>query len=47
MAARPAGQRPKRIVVKDGARAHVIPIAKLAYVEAKVDNVALTQRGKS
>ena len=46
-AARPAGQRPRRIVVKDGARVHVIPIAKLDYVEAQDDYVALHSEGKS
>lgn len=46
-AARPAGERPQRIVVKDGARVHVIPIAKLDYVEAQDDYVALHSEGKS
>ena len=46
-AARPAGEHPHRIVVKDGARVHVIPIAKLDYVEAQDDYVALHSEGKS
>lgn len=46
-AARTAGERPHRIVVKDGARVHVIPIAKLDYVEAQDDYVALHSEGKS
>src|SRR5262249_42724686 len=46
-AARPPGERPQRIVVKDGARIHVIPIAKLDYVEAQDDYVALHSEGKS
>ncbi len=46
-AARPPGERPQRIVVKDGARVHVIPIAKLDYVEAQDDYVALHTEGKS
>lgn len=46
-AARPAGERPFRIVVKDGARVHVIPVAKLDYVEAQDDYVALHSEGKS
>lgn len=46
-AARPAGERPQRIVVKDGARVHVIPIAKLDYAEAQDDYVALHSEGKS
>jgi two-component system LytT family response regulator len=46
-AARPAGERPQRIVVKDGVRIHVIPIAKLDHVEAQDDYVALHSEGKS
>lgn len=45
--ARPAGERPLRIVVKDGTRVHVIPIAKLDYVAAQDDYVALHSEGKS
>jgi two-component system, LytTR family, response regulator len=37
----------ERIVVKDGARVHVIPIGKLDYVEAQDDYVALHSEGKS
>jgi two-component system, LytTR family, response regulator len=46
-AARPPGERPRRIVVKDGARVHVIPIARLDYVEAQDDYVALHSQGRS
>ena len=46
-AARPIGERPNRIVVKDGARIHVIPISKLDYVEAQDDYSALHSEGKS
>ena len=46
-AARPAAERPQRIVVKDGARIHVIPLDKLDYVEAQDDYVALHSAGKS
>ncbi len=46
-AARPPGQRPDRIVVKDGTRVHVIPLEKLDYVEAQDDYVALHSGGKS
>jgi two-component system, LytTR family, response regulator len=46
-AARPPGERPQRIVVKDGARVHVIPIAKLDYVEAQDDYVALHSDGRN
>jgi two-component system, LytTR family, response regulator len=46
-AARPAAERPQRIVVKDGPRVHVIPLDKLDYVEAQDDYVALHSAGKS
>ena len=36
----------ERIVVKDGARVHIIPMAKLDYVEAQDDYVALASQGK-
>jgi two-component system LytT family response regulator len=44
---RPAGERPARIVVKDGTRVHVIPVAKLDYAVAQDDYVALHSEGKS
>jgi two-component system LytT family response regulator len=46
-ASRPAGEHRQRIVVKDGARVHVIPLAKLDYVEAQDDYVALHSEGRS
>jgi two-component system, LytTR family, response regulator len=46
-AARPPGQWPERVVVKDGARVHIIPIAQLEYAEAQDDYVALHSGGKS
>ena len=46
-ARRPAGQLPQRIVVKDGTRVHVIPVAKLDYVTAQDDYVALTSEGRT
>ena len=46
-AERAGEERPQRIVVKDGARVHVIPIGKLDYVEAQDDYVALHSEGKS
>jgi two-component system, LytTR family, response regulator len=46
-AARPPGQWPERIVVKDGARVHIIPVAQLEYAEAQDDYVALRSGGKS
>ena len=45
--ARPAAERPQRIVVKDGTKIHVIPLDKLDYVEAQDDYVALHSGGKS
>lgn len=46
-AARPAGAHLERIVVKDGAKVHVIPAARLDYAEAQDDYVALRSEGKS
>jgi len=46
-AARAPGERPERIVVRDGARVHVIPLAKLDYAEAQDDYVALHSGGKT
>jgi two-component system LytT family response regulator len=46
-AARPAAERPQRIVVKDGTKVHVIPLDKLDYIEAQDDYVALHSGGKS
>jgi two-component system, LytTR family, response regulator len=45
--ARPPEEQPRRIVVKDGTRVHVIPLDKLDYVEAQDDYVALHSGGKS
>lgn len=39
--ARPPGQFLDRVVVRDGSKVHIIPIAKLDYVEAQDDYVAL------
>jgi len=44
--ARPPGEQPRRIVVKDGTRVHIIPLEKLDYVEAQDDYVALHSAGK-
>ena len=46
-AARGPGERPERIVVRDGARVHVIPLEKLDYAEAQDDYVALHSGGKT
>jgi two-component system, LytTR family, response regulator len=37
----------ERVVVKDGARVHIIPVAKLEYAEAQDDYVSLVSHGKS
>jgi two-component system LytT family response regulator len=46
-AARAPGQWPERIVVKDGARVHIVPVAQLEYAEAQDDYVALHSGAKS
>jgi len=46
-AARPPGQWPERIVVRDGVRVHVIPVDKLDYAAAQDDYVALHSAGKA
>jgi two-component system, LytTR family, response regulator len=45
-ATREPGQYAERIVVKDGTRVQIIPIAKLDYAEAQDDYVALASQGK-
>jgi two-component system LytT family response regulator len=44
--ARPPSQPLERIVVRDGTRVFVIPVAKLDYAEAQDDYVALASEGK-
>jgi two-component system LytT family response regulator len=44
--ARAPGTFLDRIVVRDGTRVHIIPVAKLNYVEAQDDYVALASEGK-
>jgi two-component system, LytTR family, response regulator len=44
--AREPAQPLERIVVRDGTRVYIIPIAKLDYVEAQDDYVALSAEGK-
>ena len=46
MAARPPQQYGQRIVVKDGARVHIIPVDRLDYAEAQDDYVSLHSQGK-
>jgi two-component system, LytTR family, response regulator len=45
-AARPPKQFLERLVVKDGTRVTLVPVAKLDYVEAQDDYVALASQGK-
>jgi two-component system LytT family response regulator len=44
--ARPPAQYIERIVVRDGTRVHIIPVAKLEFAEAQDDYVALSTEGK-
>src|ERR1043166_3269327 len=46
-AARPPDQKLERIVVKDGAKGHIIPLDKLDYVEAQDDYIALRSEEKN
>ena len=46
VAARAPGQYAERIVLRDGSNVHIIPVAKLDYVEAQDDYVALASAGK-
>ena len=45
--ARKAGEYARRIVVKDGARIHLIPVEQLEYAEAQDDYVALRSAGRT
>lgn len=45
-AARMPGQFAERVVVKDGTRVQIIPVAKLDYVEAQDDYVSIASAGK-
>jgi len=45
-AARPPAQFAERLVVKDGVKVHIIPVATLDYAEAQDDYVALASGGK-
>jgi two-component system LytT family response regulator len=45
-AARVPGTYAERLVVKDGAKVQIIPVAKIDYVEAQDDYVALASQGK-
>lgn len=45
-ASRSPGEYAERVVVRDGTKVHIIPIAKLDYAEAQDDYVALASEGK-
>src|SRR5215831_2171826 len=45
-AARPANTRASRVLVRDGSRVHVLPVAKIAYVQAQDDYAAFFCDGK-
>ena len=46
-AAQPPGRYAERIVIRDGARVHVLPVAQIDYVEAQDDYLAFHSAGKS
>jgi two-component system LytT family response regulator len=46
-AARPPREFLQRIVVRDGARVHIIPVERLDYAESQDDYVSLHSQGKS
>jgi len=45
-AARPPDRRLERVVVRDGSKVHIVPVAKLDYVEAQDDYVCLHSEKK-
>ena len=45
-AARPEGTRAERVLIRDGANVHVLPVAKIDYIEAQDDYVAYKVEGK-
>jgi two-component system LytT family response regulator len=46
-AARPAGAVLERVVIRDGAHVHVVPVDRIDYVEAQDDYVAFRTGGKT
>jgi two-component system, LytTR family, response regulator len=44
--ARPPGTKPDRILIRDGGDVHVIPMAKIDYIEAQDDYVCYRAEGK-
>jgi two-component system LytT family response regulator len=45
--ARPPGTKVERVLIRDGAQVHVIPVGKIDYVEAQDDYVAYKTDGKT
>src|SRR6266571_3348345 len=45
-AARPPGARAERILIRDGANVHVIPVSRIDYAEAQDDYVCFRSEGK-
>jgi len=45
-AARPVNTRASRVLVRDGSRVHVLPVAKISYVQAQDDYAAFFCDGK-
>jgi two-component system LytT family response regulator len=46
-AARPPGQPLQRVIVREGAEVHVIPVARIDWIEAQDDYVALHVQGRT
>ena len=46
-AARPPGQPLQRVIVRDGTEVHVIPVARIDWIEAQDDYVALHVQGRT
>jgi two-component system LytT family response regulator len=46
-AALPPGRHTERIVIRDGAKVHILPVAQIDYVEAQDDYLAFHSTGKS
>lgn len=46
-ASRPEGEHLTRIVIRDGAKVHIMPVAKLDYAEAQDDYVGLHSEGRT
>ena len=46
-AGRPAGARLSRIVIRDGADVHVVPIDRVDYIEAQDDYIAVHTGGRT